>query len=105
MLLKMRDAEKRAPMGTMLRNQRSQVIWTLWTPSRRWVVRSMILVPMVAKVRCHVVRKIGLRREGRGGETIQNHNEVLGSVEGVSASPDTHSLIRSETTSALKHAL
>ena len=60
MLLKMREAEKRAPMGTIFLNHLSHDICTLYTPSRRRVVRSMILVPIVANVRCHVVRKMGL---------------------------------------------
>ena len=64
MLLKMREAEKRAPMGTMFFSHLSHDICTLYTPSRRRVERSIILVPIVAKVRCHVVRKMGLRKKG-----------------------------------------
>ena len=48
MLEKMREAEKRAPMGTIVLNQRSQDILTSSTPSRRWVKRWRTLVPMVA---------------------------------------------------------
>lgn len=63
MLLKMSDAEKSAPMGTMFLSHLSHDICTLYTPSRRRVDRSMIRVPMVANVRCHVVRKMGLQTE------------------------------------------
>lgn len=60
MFEKIREAEKSAPMGTILRSHLSVVIGTACTPSRRFVVLSIIRVPMVANVKCHVVRKIGL---------------------------------------------
>lgn len=49
---------KKTPIGTMARRYRRPVILTLRRPSRRPVKRAKIWVMMVAKVRCHVVRKI-----------------------------------------------
>lgn len=62
MLLKIKLALKRAPIGTMDFIHLSQVICTFARPSSRWVVRASMRVPTVAKARWKVVRKIGLSR-------------------------------------------
>jgi len=50
---------KNTPMGTIARRYTRPVILTVFLPSKRVVVRAMIWVMMVAKIRCHDVRRIG----------------------------------------------
>jgi hypothetical protein len=50
---------KKSPMGTIALRYIFPVILTFFLPSRRVVVRAMICVMMVAKMRCHAVRRIG----------------------------------------------
>jgi len=49
---------KKMPMGTMALRYTRPVIGTECLESNMFVVRAMICVMKVAKLRCHVVRKI-----------------------------------------------
>lgn len=49
---------KKIPMGTIALRYTRPVMGTEWRESRVVVKRAMIWVMMVAKTRCHVVRKI-----------------------------------------------
>ena len=46
MLLRIKLALNRRPMGRMERTNMSLVIWTSFAPSKRWVVRCKTRVPM-----------------------------------------------------------
>jgi hypothetical protein len=50
---------KKAPIGTIARRYTRPFIGTFFLESRRVVKRANSWVMMVAKMRCHVVRKIG----------------------------------------------
>lgn len=65
MFEKIKLAEKSAPTGTIDFIHLSHDMDTELTPSNKFVVRNMIRVPIVAKTRCHVVRKMGLRLRKR----------------------------------------
>ena len=50
---------KKTPIGTIARRYTLPVIFTVFRPSRSVVVRAKICVIIVAKVRCHAVRRMG----------------------------------------------
>ena len=50
---------KNTPMGTIALKYTFPVMATFFRPSRRVVVRARICVIMVAKTRCHAVRRMG----------------------------------------------
>jgi hypothetical protein len=50
---------KNSPMGTIALRYTFPVIAIFFRPSSRVVVRANICVMMVAKTRCHAVRRIG----------------------------------------------
>jgi hypothetical protein len=50
---------KKIPMGTMARRYTRPVMGTFFLESRMVVKRARIWVMIVAKTRCHVVRKMG----------------------------------------------
>jgi len=51
---------KNKPIGTIARRYTLPVIFTVFRPSRRVVVRARIWVMSVANARCHVVRMIAI---------------------------------------------
>jgi len=57
----MRDRQKKKPIGQMARTYVLPSILTVFRPSRRDVVLASICVMIVAKTRCHVVKKMGNR--------------------------------------------
>lgn len=50
---------KKTPIGTMARKYTRPVIFTVFRPSKSFVVRAMTWVMTVAKIKCHDVRRIG----------------------------------------------
>jgi len=71
-LLQIRLKLKKAPMGTIALRYTRPVMGTFFLESSRFVVRAMIWVIAVAKMRCHVVRKMAIYsqmslRNGHGG--------------------------------------
>ena len=50
---------KKMPMGTMARRYTRPVMGTFFLESRMVVKRARNCVMMVAKIKCHVVRKMG----------------------------------------------
>jgi hypothetical protein len=50
---------KKMPMGTIARRYTRPVMGTFFLESRTEVQRARIWVMIVAKTRCHVVRKMG----------------------------------------------
>lgn len=51
--------EKKIPIGTIARRYTRPVIFTVFLPSRRVVVRAMTCVMNVANTKCHDVRRMG----------------------------------------------
>lgn len=72
-LPQIRDREKKRPIGTMALRYTRPVMGTFFRESRTLVKRAMIWVMMVAKRRCHVVRKMG-KSDGAKQVSIQAHD-------------------------------